>query len=184
MTTRVEVEVTGLGGLGVIVASQVLAWAAASKYKYVNWMPNHEGAQRGGLVTATAIFSDEEIACPILCQVQFVLILSPSQFKASEDWARPGGTIMVESADFHDKPKRKDIEILPVPAMQTALNMNNRAGSNFVLLGAFIGAKEVVSPELIEAEIKRTYAARENILSLNMQAFREGLKIGTQLKRK
>ncbi len=181
MTTRVEVEMTGLGGLGVLVASQILASAAASKYKYVDWMQNNLGGQRGGEVTATVIYSDEEIISPILLQAQFVLVLNATQFKAYEDRVRPGGTIVMESADFHDKPKRKDIEILPVPAMQTALNTNYRAGSNLILLGAFIGAKGVLSPELIELEIERRYAGRKEVLSLNMKAFREGLRIGTEL---
>lgn len=181
MTTRIEVEMVGLGGLGVVVASQIFAFAAASNYKYVNVFPNYAGAQRGGLVTASIIISDEEIACPILLQAQFALIFHPSQFQPYEEKVRPGGTIIIESADFHDQPKRKDIEILPVPAMETAVKMNNRMGSNLILLGAFIGAKEVLSPELIEAEIEKRYAAREDVLSLNMQAFREGLKIVNEL---
>ncbi len=181
MSTRVEVEMAGVGGTGVAMASHILAEAAASKYKYVNMFTNYMGAQRGGFIGATIIYSDEEIASPILVQAQFVLIFHPSQFKAYEDVARPGGTIIVETYDFHDEPKRKDIEILPVPARAVAGKINNRAGSNLVLLGAFIGAKKVLPPELIEADIRRRYAGREKVLSLNMEAFREGLKIGTEL---
>ncbi len=184
MRTRVEVEMAGVGGTGVIQASQILAQAAASNYKHVNMFPNYVGAQRGGVVDATVIYSDEEIPSPILLQAQFVLIFDASRFRQLEDKVRPGGTIMVESAKFQDKPKRKDIEILLVPAKETAAKMKNRLGSNLVLLGAFIGAKGVPSPEFIEAEIKRTYAGREKALSLNMQAFREGLKIGAQLATK
>ncbi len=184
MTTEIEVEMTGLGGGGVMVASQLFALAAAASYKYVSVVPNYASAQRGGKVQASITFSNEEIACPTVVQTQYVLIFSSSQFQAFEDTARPGGTIVVDSRDFNYKPKRKDIEILAVPAMDTALKMNYMAGSNLILLGAFIGAKEVVSPKFVEAELEKRFGARKDVLSLNMQAFREGLKIGTQLKRK
>ena len=55
--TRGEVIVAGLGGSGVKVIGDTLAWATALRYKYVTGVPFYSIAKRGGLSECTIIFA-------------------------------------------------------------------------------------------------------------------------------
>jgi 2-oxoglutarate ferredoxin oxidoreductase subunit gamma len=175
--SRTEVIMAGIGGMGVLVAGQVLSWAALQSYKYVSWVPSYEAAMRGGLSECTVIFSDGEIASPILDQAQAVIVLDGPQFKAFEPRVRPGGVMIVERAGLTEKPERQDFKLLPVPGLEMAVSMGESRINNLILLGVYVEVTKAITAELIEKELNRRYGDREAILKRNKQAFRQGLEM-------
>ncbi len=175
--SRAEVIMAGIGGMGVLVAGRVLSWAALQSYKHVSWVPSYEAAMRGGLSECTVIFSDGEIASPILDQAQAVIVLDGSQFKAFEPRVRPGGVMIVEGAGLTDKPARQDFKLLPVSGLEIAVSMGESRINNLILLGVYVELAKTITAELIEEELKRSYGDREAILKRNKQAFRRGLEL-------
>ena len=175
--TRGEVIFTGLGGAGVLLAGELLIRAATGTYKNVVFFPNYGGAVRGGPSECTAIFSDMEIASPVLSRVQIVVILEPSQLKQFEGRVRPEGTIIIESKGLQEKVGRGDITVIEVPALETARSLGNPLSSNLILLGAYIGLTELILPQSIESELEEKFGHNAEILSVNRKAFRKGLEI-------
>jgi len=179
---RGEVIMAGLGGRGVLLTGMVLGGAALSLYPHVTFYPSYAIAKRGGECECTVIFSEEEIASPMLLRTQAAIILEASQFRPFEQRVRPGGIMVVESTGLKEKPERPDVKVFPVPGLEIALGLGDTLVSNFVLLGVYMGLTEVFPSRFIEAELERRFAGRERALSLNMAAFRKGLELAHSLK--
>jgi len=170
-----EVIITGLGGAGVLTAGTLLAEAATTKYKNVTWFPSYAISKRGGLTECTIVFSNDEVASPLLSQAEGVIVAEAAQFKDFEERVRPGGTIIVEKAGLAAKATRKDIRVIEVPAIETAISLSGTSrGANLILLGAFVQATQVISPELIKQEIKKSFAGKDKVAKDNLEAFEKG----------
>ncbi|MBL7124921.1 MAG: 2-oxoacid:acceptor oxidoreductase family protein [Dehalococcoidales bacterium] len=178
LPTKGEVIISGLGGAGILTAGILLAEAAITKYKNVTWFPSYAISKRGGLCECTVIFSNDEVASPLLSQADGVIVAEAAQFKDFEGRVRPGGTMVVEKTGLQVKAERKDIRIIKVPAIETAINLSGTSqGANLILLGAFVGATQVISPELIKKQLKESFAGKEEVLKGNLEAFDEGLNL-------
>ena len=172
---RGEVIMAGLGGGGILTSGTLLAEAALTKFKNVTWFPSYAISKRGGLCECTVVFSDDEIASPLLSQADGIIVAEAAQFSDFEGRVRPGGTMIVESAGLKAKPRRKDIKIAAVPAIKTAIGLTGGSQvANLVLLGAFIEAAKIIAPELIEQQLEKSFAGKKNVLEINKKAFQEG----------
>lgn len=174
---RGEVIIAGLGGRGVLIIGLALARAAMTKYKHVSWLPSYAISKRGGDCNCTVLFSNDEIASPLLLQAKVVLILETSQYQEYGDRVVPGGLLLTESAGLDGKPDRKDAEVILVPGMAEAVAMGNSLVANFIMLGAYIEATKVLSPQLVEVELDRIFGAKQTVLELNKKAFRRGQEL-------
>lgn len=175
--SKSEVMIAGIGGMGVLVAGQVLAWTALEKYKYVSYVPSYEAARRGGLSECTVVFSDEEISSPILDQVETVIVLDGAQLKSFEPRVRPGGFIIAESAGLTDKPERDDFRLLPFSGLDIAIALGDNRVNSLILLGVYVELTKSVPSELVGAELNRRFEDKEEILKRNREAFTRGLEL-------
>jgi 2-oxoglutarate ferredoxin oxidoreductase subunit gamma len=182
-SSRVELIMAGLGGMGVLTAGQLLSWAALQRYKNVSWVPSYDTSRRGGLCECTVIFSDEEITSPLLDQAQTVMLFDGSQLKTLEPRVRPGGVMIVESAGLTDSQKREDFRLVPVSGLEVAVGMGDSLLNNLVLLGVYAEVVKAISADLIEEELERRYGSKESVLKRNREAFRQGLKLAKTIKR-
>jgi 2-oxoglutarate ferredoxin oxidoreductase subunit gamma len=173
-----EVIITGLGGAGVLTSGTLLAEAATTKYKNVTWFPSYAISKRGGLCECTVVFSNDDIASPLLSQADGVIVAEAAQFKDFENRVRPGGTMVVEKAGLQAKTERKDIRVIEVPAIETAISLSGTSQSaNLILLGAFVEATQTLPPELIKEEIKKSFTSNEKAQKVNLEAFEKGRSI-------
>jgi len=173
---RGEVIFTGIGGGGVLLAGECTVRAAIEKYEHLVWFPNYSSAVRGGPCECTVVFSDEAIASPVLSRVQTVVVLDPAQLKASESRVRAGGTLITESTGLTDDVTRKDITVVKVAALEQARAAGNVRGTNFIILGWYIGTTGLLEPELVEKYLGTKFGGNKKALESNLQAFRMGLE--------
>jgi len=61
---------------------------------------------------------------------------------------------------------------------ELALELGNAKVLNVIMLGAYIGYTEVVSPEVVWGTIEKKLGKKPKLLPLNKQAFDKGLAIG------
>lgn len=173
-----EVIMAGVGGGGVLTAGRLLATAAMARFQYSLWYPTYASATRGGPCECTVTFSDDEIYSPLLDQSQVVLVLHPSQLKPFEHRVRPQGLVLVETFGLKDRLDRGDVQVIEVPAIETALaTVGTVLGANLILLGAYVKTTGSLPPELVEEVIQNRFKGRPQVLETNMAAFREGLKL-------
>lgn len=173
---RHDVIMAGLGGKGVLTVAQLLTKTGMSEYKHVSYFPAYFGMMRGGLCEATVVLSDDEIASPLLSYVDVVLIIEHSQLRQFEGRVKSGGLLLVEKSELKDKVARDDITVMEIPGVELAMKVGDILAANYVILGAYIEITKVLPAEVIEGEIEERYKSDTRMLSINMQAFREGRK--------
>ena len=168
----------GVGGRGVMLISKLIAEAAFLRYKYVTWSPSYFTTMRGGSAQGTVVFSNEDIASPIIDKAEVVVVVDPSQINDFVSRVKPGGTIIIESSGVEDKVDRKDINVIDIPATKIAQEkMGSVQAANLILLGAYMQLIKDVTVELVEQILQKKFASNERGLSLNINALREGVKL-------
>lgn len=172
-----DVIVAGIGGRGALITGQLLVEAAASQYNHVLWCPNMTTARRGAPADCTVVISDQEIGSPLVAQAETLILVDPSRLKAFEHRVQPAGRIFLETSGLKDNVDRTDVEVIKVPGLDTAARLGDTQAGNMVLLGAYVAKTKVISPDLVEAKLRQKFEGREKILSLNLDAFHEGIKL-------
>jgi len=175
---RNEVLMAGIGGMGVLMAGQVLLDSAFQRYEHVTYITSYGFARRGGLCECTVIVSDEKIASPLLDQAQVVMLLDSSQFPSFENRVRPGGIIIADTAGLAAERQRDDYKLYALPFLDIAQEMGSILGKNLLMLGAYAVITGAVSTELIEDDLRNRYKAKEQVLQRNLDAFRRGVELG------
>ena len=182
-TDKTSVIMAGFGGMGVLMAGQILSWGALNKYNHVSWLPSYAVEKRGGLCECTVVFADKEISSPIIDQAGIVIVFAGARFKEFESRVLPGGLMLVESSGLDDAQDRNDYNLYKIPGMETAITMGGVQIANFVFLGAFIGLTDSVGHELIEDELVKKFRGKKEVLELNKKAFRRGIELVVNQKK-
>ena len=178
MQERYDIIFAGIGGMGVLLSGELLTRSAGKQYEHVLWLPNYTTAQRGAPCDCIVVASDEEILSPLIDQTSVVIIMSPSQLKAFEKRARPGGMIITETHGLDVKVEREDVKVMEIPALDTAIKRGNRMGANMVTLGFLIGITNMVSLEHVRQSIEEKFSGRKEALGSNLDLFLEGSDMG------
>jgi len=153
MKRPVNVVIAGLGGQGVIKASDVLSEAAFRAGYEVKKSEIHGMSQRGGSVTSDVRFGPEVLS-PMVPpgETDFLVVLAPDQVEVNRGQLRPAGVLIA--------PDRID------PA-----RLANRKSLNVALLGALSTHLEI-GPEQWRAAIHACFP--EKLHAANEQAFAAG----------
>jgi 2-oxoglutarate ferredoxin oxidoreductase subunit gamma len=181
MTERWEVRFGGFGGQGIVLSSVVLGLAAVYDDKYVVQRASYGSEARGGKCKSEVIISDEEISYPLIDNLQTLVIMSQQAFDSYINELKPGGLLIVDP-DMVDNPKkRKDVNVLKIPAAKTADMLGNRIIANMTMLGALQKITGMVSKDSLQKSIRDSVPNR--FIELNLKSMNEGGKIAeTQSK--
>jgi len=178
---RHDVIIAGIGGTGSMIIGQILAAAAVSQYNNVLWNPSMTTARRGAPADCTVILSDSEIASPLLFSTETVIMTESSRLKAFEGRVLPGGMIILETSGKNEEVGRDDVRVVEIPGVETAARLGNALARNMVLLGAYVEKLDPLPAALIEEEIARKFPDNPKLRELNLNAFREGMKIAKSI---
>ncbi len=153
MSKVTNVVFAGLGGQGVIKASDVLADAAFRAGHDVKKAEIHGMSQRGGSVTSDVRFGDE-VHSPMIPagEADFLVVLAPTQVENNVHVLRKGGVLFPP-------------DLVPDDALR------NKRSLNVALLGALS-----VHIGLAEEHWRAAIAAAlpERLLAVNLEAFEAG----------
>jgi indolepyruvate ferredoxin oxidoreductase, beta subunit len=127
MSSRVvNVIVAGLGGQGVIKASDILADVAFRAGRDVKKAEVHGMSQRGGSVTSDVRFG-AQVLSPMIPpgEADFLLVLAPSEVDVTRPLLRKGGVLI--PPDFVDEktlPNRKSLNVALLGALSRHLDLS------------------------------------------------------------
>jgi indolepyruvate ferredoxin oxidoreductase, beta subunit len=152
-----NIVVAGLGGQGVLKASDILADVAFSAGLDVKKSEVHGMSQRGGSISSDVRFG-ERVFSPMVPdgEADFLLVFAPDQIVVNQAALAPGG-ILIE-------PSQIDASTLP-----------NKKSLNVALLGV-LSRHLPFSVEAWTASIKRNL--REKLWEANLQSFAIGRATG------
>ncbi len=114
MSSRVvNVVVAGIGGQGVIKASDILADAAFRAGLDVKKAEVHGMSQRGGSVTTDVRFGPRVLSPMIPAgEADFLLVLAPSELEVNRRLLREGGVLIpLDAVDEAKLPNRRSLNV-------------------------------------------------------------------------
>ncbi len=183
--------VTGVGGQGVLMATDIIAKVAARTGLDVKKSEVHGVAQRLGAVVSNVRYG-EKVYSPIGKVGDINLLIAFEELEALRyaHWVKSTGTIIVNeqkvmptlfSGDNRHYPdgiieflRSKHSSVIVVPAYKLALGMGNLRIVNIIMCGALSKMLEFRT-ETWEKVIKEYMP--EKVIELNLQAFTRGQEI-------
>jgi indolepyruvate ferredoxin oxidoreductase beta subunit len=126
MSSRVvNVVFAGLGGQGVIKASDILADAAFRAGLDVKKAEVHGMSQRGGSVTSDVRFG-EKVLSPMIPpgEADFLVVLAPSEIEVTRQLLRPGGVLLPpDTVDESKLPNARSLNVALLGALARHLDL-------------------------------------------------------------
>ncbi|MBI2113481.1 MAG: indolepyruvate oxidoreductase subunit beta [candidate division NC10 bacterium] len=191
-----NVLLAGIGGQGVLTASQLLTEAAVQGGHDVKKSEVHGMAQRGGVVTSHVRIG-RKVYSPIISSGEVDLLVAFEEAEALR-WrpeVRPGGTLIVNCLrvappivnlghfKYPDDPLESlrsfNGSLLPVEASALAIQAGSPRLAGTILVGA-AAAVLPLSVEHWEAAIRTRFATRE-VTDQNLKAFHQGREYAISL---
>jgi indolepyruvate ferredoxin oxidoreductase beta subunit len=118
-----NVVVAGLGGQGVLKASDILADVAVRAGFEVKKSELKGMSQRGGSVSSDVRFGDVVLS-PMVSpgEADYLLVLEPTQVTPNQHYLKPGGTLITPDAVNADKlPNKKALNVALLGALSAHL---------------------------------------------------------------
>ncbi|KPJ92919.1 MAG: hypothetical protein AMS18_06405 [Gemmatimonas sp. SG8_17] len=186
-----NVLLAGVGGQGVVLASELLALAAIAAGHDAKQGEFHGVAQRGGSVFSHVRFGDR-VFSPTTRQgeVHFLLALEKLEALRYAHFVRAGGDILVNDHEIEpirtmdERPypkdavaflKNKGFAVKVLKATELAVELGNHRAANAVMLGAL--AEQLEIPGAVWVNVLNSRIP-ERLLELNRKAFEIGRKKG------
>jgi len=171
-----EVVIAGFGGQGVLLAGKVLAHAAMDVGREVSWLPSYGPEMRGGTANVAVCISTKPIGSPLIESPRALLALNLPSLDKFASKVKPGGLIVINDSLIERDPSRGDCTVVRLKARELARECGNERASNFVMLGAYIGASEVIPSEAVEQAIGNEFTGeKQKFVPGNVDAFRAGM---------
>ncbi len=179
----------GVGGQGVVLASEVLALVAAAEGYDVKQGEVHGAAQRGGAVVSHIRFG-ERVHSPLNLRGQVDIMLAFEKLEAVRHahYLKEGGTLIINdhrieptvlnpNVKYPDDPigflKTKPFRVIVIPATEAARKLGLERVSSLYMLGA-VSKLIPLKQETWEKVLRERIPAK--FLELNQRAFTEGQK--------
>jgi len=184
-----DVLLAGVGGQGVLLASETLALAALTEGLEVKQSEVHGVAQRGGSVVSHVRFGPR-VHSPLIRCGNADALYAGEQLEALRyaHYLKPGGLVVMD--DRVIKPvalspenavpypegvpaflESKGYEVLVFPAVRTAVDLGDKRCANVVLLG-LLSTRLDLSADSWQTALRRRFP--EKYLDLNLRAFEAG----------
>lgn len=178
-----KILLAGIGGQGVLFIHQVLADCAVANGMDVTGAETHGMSQRGGSVVSHLKIGTA--VAPLIREgtADVVLAFDESEAYRNLAFARPGGTVIVNSSGaFPDDRLRAQLDarrvrICTFDANKIAGTLGRTTVANVALLGfACTCAGFPLSREAVRETVEKS--ARSQTLELNLSAFDQGVQAG------
>lgn len=176
-----EVTFAGFGGQGIMTAGQLLAYSGMAEGKKVIWLPSYGPEMRGGTAYCTVVISDQRIGSPIINNPTALCVFNRPSFDKFTPRIKPGGILIVNSSLINVSSDRKDLTQLLIPANEIALKAGTPKAANVAVLGAFIGASEIVSYDTVKNTVKEKMGYKKDLLQINLKVLEQGYKLAQEL---
>lgn len=192
---KTDIVLSGVGGQGILSIATVLGEAAIKEGLYIKQAEVHGMSQRGGDVQSNLRISSEPIMSDLipLGKADLIISLEPMEALRYLPYLSKDGWIITNSAPF--------VNIVNYPELDNVLNavkdvknhvlidvdslakeVASPRASNIVLLGAaapFVG----IETDKLEDGIRRIFERKgEQVVEMNLKAFRAGLEYALKSK--
>jgi 2-oxoglutarate ferredoxin oxidoreductase subunit gamma len=173
---RNDLFISGYGGQGVLMAGNLLSYAAINEGKNVSFFPAYGVEKRGGAAMCTVVIADGDVGSPVVGSPSFMIILNQTSLDKFGNKVKPGGVCVVNSSlvDLSNF-TRDDIEIIPIPMNDVAMGLGDSRMVNMVAAGAYAAKSGAVSLESLAEALKDVLPERNHsFIPANIKAIEAG----------
>ena len=171
-----DLIISGFGGQGVLVIGNLLAYTAMKEGRHVTYLPTYGVEVRGGTANCTVVISSGEIGSPVVGRPHGAIVMNLPSLIKYEPAILPKGTLLINSSLIDLKEtSRKDIELLPVPVNEIAIEHGSSKLANMVALGAFVEKTKLVRMTSLFESLEKVLDERyHNLIPSNIKAIQIG----------
>ncbi len=192
---KTDIVLSGVGGQGILSIATVLGEAAIKEGLYIKQAEVHGMSQRGGDVQSNLRISSDPIMSDLipLGKADLIISLEPMEalrylpYLSKEGWIITNSTPFVNIGNYPELEKVLDAvkavkNHVLIDVDTLAKEVASPRASNIVLLGAaapFVG----IETDKLEEGIRRIFGRKgEQIVEMNLKAFRAGLEYALKSK--
>jgi 2-oxoglutarate ferredoxin oxidoreductase subunit gamma len=171
-----ELLVTGIGGQGVQLATQVLARALTLENRYVMSLGTYGGTMRGGNTDASLVYADRPISSPpIVASAWSGLAMHHRFWESARIRLRPGAILLVNAPIFDAEIDLSGFSAFPVPAVEIATDQGSPMAAAMVMVGAYAGLTGAVGIDALNSAMEQSLPSyRRKLLDVNVAALSAG----------
>jgi len=177
-----NVIISGFGGQGALIIGDILACAGMLSGYNSSFYPSYGVEMRGGTANCMVVITSGEVYSPVMGKVDNLIALNQESVDAFLKRVKEKGAVFINSSLVRWNGQREDVEVFEIPANSIAEKIGVPKAANMVVLGAFLGIKNVIPPEKVETAMNIYFSGREDIVKANVRAFKEGLEWVSRLK--
>jgi 2-oxoglutarate ferredoxin oxidoreductase subunit gamma len=173
---RHDLFIAGFGGQGVLLAGNLLAYAAINEGKNVSFFPSYGVEKRGGAAMCTIVIAGGEVGSPVIGSPSTLIVLNQLSLDKFGARVKSGGTCIINSSLIDSSSfARTDIEVLRVPMNDIALELGDSRLVNMVAAGVYAAKTGAVSLAALTAALNDVLPERNHrFIPANMQAIEAG----------
>jgi 2-oxoglutarate ferredoxin oxidoreductase subunit gamma len=173
---RHDVFIAGYGGQGVLLAGNLLSYAAIQESKNVSFFPAYGVEKRGGAAMCTVIIADGNTGSPVVGHPSVAIILNQLSFDKYAANVKPGGFCIINSTLVEaDEKTLSDINIIRIPMNKIAIDLGDPRMVNMVACGAYVGITKALQLHSLHKALNKALPERNHkFIPANIQAIESG----------
>lgn len=173
---RYDVFFAGYGGQGVLLAGNLLSYAAIHEGKNVSFFPAYGVEKRGGAAMCTVVIADGDTGSPVVGHPSVSVILNQLSWDKYADKVKEGGICLVNSSLVNLEGVSLDgRELLAIPMNQIAIDLGDVRMVNMVACGAYAAASGALPLDSLKEALKDALPERNHkLIPANIQAIEAG----------
>lgn len=173
---RYDLFMAGFGGQGVLLAGNLLSYAALNEGKNVSFFPAYGVEKRGGAAMCTVVIADGEVGSPVIGRPSVGVFLNQTSLERYGAKVKDGGLAIINSSLIDSSAyDRDDLEILLIPMNRIAMDLGDARMVNMVAAGAYAAKSGAVRLESLQEALKSVLPERNHkFIPANVQAIMAG----------
>ncbi len=174
---RHDVFFAGYGGQGVLLAGNLLSYAARIEGKNVSFYPSYGVEKRGGAAMCTVVIADGDVGSPVVGAPSVSVFLNQTSLDKYGMKTKAGGTCIINSSLIDtSRFDRHDIKTFLLPMNEIAMELGDARMVNMVAVGAYAALTKAVSLSSLSEALKKALPERNHkFIPANVRAIEAGV---------
>ena len=173
---RHDVFISGYGGQGVLLAGNLLSYAAIHEGNNVSFFPVYGVEKRGGSAMCTIVFAKGDTGSPVVGHPTVSVVLNQLSFDKYAAKVKQGGVCIVNSSLIECAGiEFPGVEVVQIPMNQIAIELGDVRMVNMVACGAYIAKTDSLPMKSLEEALKKALPERNHrLIPTNVKAIKAG----------
>ena len=170
----------GIGGQGVVYGGKMLGAAAVDHGHFATVYASYSPAMRNGFTYSTIILSPDPVLAPVTTYYDCMAFFDADSCIKQSHLLSDGGVYVLNSALVHSEPANKNAQVVKIDASHLANQLGNSKMLNIIMLGAVLGASDLLDPEWMKERIRMVFEKKPKVAEANIHAFDVGYQIAKE----